>query len=383
MNQEHGPPHVYTIAAALLAIAAGLYCVRLIYEPVIAPILDVLPPFTIALVIAFLLDPLVDFLGKRQIPRGIAVMMVGLAFLIVFVLVSALLVPKIISQASMLADNFPEYVKSIRMAIDDFLEHNKSMLERLHLPSTSGDWVRRFSAQLESIGKSTLNIVASSLSGAASRFLWVIIIPLGTLWFLKDFDYIKAKVVYFTPDSHQERLRHIGSAVGQVFSKYVRGMLTVAVLYSVTASIVLTLADLQYGLIIGALSGLLYMVPYIGVLITVLATGIAAMVQPGHSLAYVVGLMAWIGVQSFVIFDQLVVPKIVRGSVGVHPLVTLFSLALGARLFGFAGLVLAVPVVAAAQVALAYYYPKINDPLYVGKPDREEEHSLPPDQPKS
>ncbi len=206
-----------------------------------------------------------------------------------------------------------------------------------------------------------MEYISGALGSALSKILWVIFIPISTLWFLRDMDYIRAKGIHFTPDRHRDRVLSLSGAVGDVFAKYIRGMAAVAILYSCVSMAVLAGCQLQYGLIIGAISGLLYLIPYIGVLTTALATGIAATIQTPDNPAYPILLMVWLLVQSFVIFDLIITPKLVGGSVGVHPVLALFSLALGARLFGVVGMITAVPVAAALQVALGQLYPKIND----------------------
>lgn len=138
-------------------------------------------------------------------------------------------------------------------------------------------------------------------------------------------------------------------------------MITVAILFSAASMLVLSLAGLDYGLIIGAVSGLFYMVPYVGVAIIAVVTGFAAMVEPGHGGGYALILMAYMLVQAFIVFDQIVTPRVVGGSVGVHPLLALFSLALGARMFGVVGMIAAVPVAASLQVAIGQIYPRIFD----------------------
>ena len=359
-------PRVVTVAALLVALAAGVYIALHLYGPVIEPVLEVVPPFAIALVFAFLLDPVVDWLQRRGLSRGIGVVIVGLGFIVVFVVAGFLIVPKVADQAATLAQNLPSYSQRLFEIANDLLARHKPLLERLRLPTTLGEWTTRFSSQIEGAVSSSLSFLAGALTSMLSRILWVIIIPLATLWILKDLDYIKAKVVHFTPESHKERLMHMSSAVGGVLGKYIRGMLAVAIIYSVVASTWLTLAGLEYALILGGISGLFYLIPYVGTLMIVVAAGVVAIVQP-WSLGAVVAVMAALGVQSFVLFDLVVTPKVVGGSVGVHPVLMLFSLALGARLFGVVGMVAAVPVAAAIQVALGQYYPRIYDQL---KPNR-------------
>ncbi len=364
-----GYPRSVTAAALLVAVAAGVYVAVHAYDPVIRPLLDVLPPFVIAFVFAYLLDPVVDWIQARGLSRGFGVAIVGIAFLVVFLAAGFVLVPRALEQAGNLASNFGSYSEQIQKTVDGLLARFTPALVKLHLPTTSGDWTARFSSQIEAAGSAGLSFLAGSLSAMLSRALWIIIIPLTTLWFLKDLDYFRAKIVYLTPERHKDRLMRVSSAVAGVFGRYVRGMLTVAIIFSGVTTVVLGSAGLDYALIVGGVSGLFYLVPYLGVVTLASITGIAALVQPGMGSGLAIALFIYLLVQSFVVFDLLITPRIVGGSVGVHPVLMLLSLALGARLFGVVGMLAAVPVAAACQVALGQFYPRIFDrpkPLAVG-----------------
>lgn len=357
-------------AAALVAAAALAYITLLMYDPILVPIFDVIPPFVIAFVVAFLLDPLVDWFERKGTSRDFGVAIVGLSFIVVFVLAGMTVIPKMAEQASGLAVNFEKYVDVAQKQFGSLIVKEKPLLEKYHLPTTASAWTQRFSQQIENAATNSLNFISSFITSALSRIMWIIIIPLATLWILRDLDYIKAKIVHYTPGTHRDNLIKTSSAIGSVFGKYIRGMLTVAIMFSVVAAAVLSGLKLQYGLIIGAFAGLFYLIPYIGVLILMVITGITALVQPPHSLAYAGLLMAILAVQSFVIFDMIITPKVVGGSVGVHPLLALFSLTLGAKLFGIVGMLAAVPVVASLQVAIGQVYPLIYDDVR-GKPKKE------------
>lgn len=363
-------PRVTIIAAFLLAVAAAMYGAKLIYEPVIEPVLQVAPPFVIAIILAFLLDPLIDRLQRHGASRDFAVVIVGLSFLVAFVLAGLFLVPKIADQSAKLVQNYGQYADQVQVEANRVLQDNAVLLKRLHQPTTLIELVKKFSGQLEVFGRSAITLLSGVLTGVLSKILWLVIIPLSTLWILRDLDYIKAKIMHLSPERHLDRLVSLSSAVGIVFGKYVRGMMTVAILFSAASMLVLSLAGLDYGLIIGAVAGLFYMVPYVGVAIITIVTGLAAMVQPGHGTEYALILMGYMVVQSFIVFDQIVTPRIVGGSVGVHPVLALFSLALGARMFGVVGMIAAVPVAASLQVAIGQVYPRILDK--VGCPPREE-----------
>lgn len=350
-------PRIVIAAAFLVALAAAIYILLLIYDPILRPILDVAPPFVIAIVLALLLDPLIDRLQTRGLSRGQGVAIVGLSFVVLFLLAGFLLVPRIAQQATDLAQNYPEYTRQASERLDRLMSRQKPLLARLKLPTSTREWSRRFSNELSHWGEKSAAAVAGVLSALLAKILWVIIIPLATLWLLRDIDRIEAKLVHFLPHAHKDRVVELAAAVGSVFGRYVRGMLAVATLFSLVSMLVLTIARLPYGLVIGAVAGLLYLVPYVGVLILVLIMGMSAAIYSPDSLVLAATLMAWFLVQSFIIFDLLITPNVVGGSVGVHPVLALFSLALGARLFGVLGLVIAVPVAASLQVALGQLFP--------------------------
>jgi len=358
MNAGHNSRAV-SIAATFVAIAAAIYVYDLVYEPLVRPILEVIPPFAIALLLALLLDPVVDWLQRRKLSRGLGVAIVGVGFLVVFVVIGFTVLPKVAEQAGQLAENSPQYATDAQEQIGRLLDRYKPYLERLNLPTTLDDWGARFSSQIRAAVGAAAEYLAGSLAAMLSRALWVIIIPIATLFLLKDLDYLRWKVRELTPEAHRERLGRFGAAVGEVFGNYVRGMLTVALLFSVLASTILTVAGLQYGLIIGVVSGVFYLVPYIGVAVLALGIGIAALIQPPHGTGYALTLVLIIVGQSMILFDQVITPRVVGRSVGVHPVLTLFALALGARMFGVVGMIFAVPTAAVLQVAIGQCFPDI------------------------
>lgn len=361
-------PRAIIIAAWVIVIAGAAYILRMIYGPVVSPLLDILPPFFIAFILAFLLDPLVDGLQKLKLSRRMSVLVVGLGFVGVFLLAGIVLVPRLIDQALGLAASFPTYVKEAQVQLNGLLVSFSPLLKRFHLPTTTAEWTTQYANQINAAGATALSMLAGTLSSVASRALWVIIIPMSTFFLLNDLDYIKAKIVHLTPDKHQSKLKSISSEVGLVFGKYVRGMMFIAILYSIVTSILFMLYGLPYALILGAVAGIFYLVPYLGNVVIIGMAVVSVLVQPGASASTAAVLAIILLIENAIIFDLIITPKIAGGSVGVHPLLALFSLALGARLFGVVGMVLAVPVMASLQVIARQLYPKMSDNLRASPP---------------
>ncbi len=363
---ERPYPRIFIAAALLVATAAGAYVTLLVYDILLKPVLDVLPPFAIAFIFAFLLNPVVDWLERHRLSRGWAVATVGLTFVIGFVAIGFLLVPQIIEQATQLAKNLPTFLNRSVDWINHTLASRRPLLESLHLPTDLSRLAKHFSSQLESAAAGSLSFLAGLLAGAVSKLLWVIVIPLGTLWLLKDFKYITAKALHLAPERYRPSLETLSSVISGVFGRYIRGMVAVAIVYSAVSCIWLTAVRLDYALIIGSLSGPLYFLPYIGALVTIAAGAVAA-IASNHSAAYIIAVAAFMAIQNFVVFDLLVTPRIVGRSVGLHPVLMLFALTLGARFFGVIGMILAVPLLAAAQASLGQYYPRLlESPLETG-----------------
>lgn len=366
-------PRSANVALWLISLSCLVYIVANLYIPLIRPILEVLPPFFIAFLLAFMLDPLVDRLQKTGMPRGAGVAVVGSVFLVVVIALGLLVVPAISRQAQDLSANYEKYAQIASQRLETLIVGLTPTLEKLNLPTTVDEWTAKLAPQAQSTAEQGLSMIGTAITSLFSKVLWLIIVPLASLWLLKDIDYFKQKILYLTPENNREKLRKIGSAVGAVFFKYLRGMATVAVIFSICSVIMFQAFGLKYALIIGSISGILYMVPYVGVLTIICIACISIMVQPAHSMQLAAIVAGSIAVMSFGLFDQLVTPKVVGGSVGVHPVLSLFTLALGAKLFGVAGIILSVPIAAAIQVVIGEFYPKIyiKPPLSITskKPD--------------
>jgi predicted PurR-regulated permease PerM len=348
-----------TLAAWLVALAAAVYVVNSAQDTVVRPLMEVATPFVVAIILALFLDPVVDRIQARGLSRNAGVAIVSLSFLIVFLLVGFLIVPRVYDQATSLAKNYNGLATEAEQQVNGLLASHQEELLHLHLPTTVRELASKFSVQLQAGAETGVNIITAGFAYAFARILWIIIIPLATIWLLRDWDRMTAGMVRLIPSAYRDRSLHIGGSVGHVFRGYVRGMTMVAVLYSIVACVWLSLAGLNYGLVIGAASGLLYMIPYVGVLTSVLTVGIMALIQHPDSAVYSLALMGGILVQSFIVFDTLVVPRVVGKSVGVHPLLALFSLVVGAKLFGLPGMIAAMPVTASIQVAMVHMYPDL------------------------
>lgn len=357
----------YQILALSLAIAVlvtFLYLVR-----------GVLPPFIIAFAIAWLLDPVLDRLQKRKVPRMLAISAVYLVFLGVFVIALIFLVPAIIEQAKQLGHDLPGYADRLRVVAADFMKSHRALLVKFKLPTTLEGVFSRYGSQASIQATSALQVASNWIVSNLSKALWIILIPLVAFYFLVDIDRIKTRSVLFIPSTWRDRTTEVLSKVGSVFSSYARGLIIVCLLYGVTTTIVLSAFRLKYGIIIGLVSGVLYAVPFLGAILITLLVFVVDLAAHGFPHALMMaGIM--VGLNQG-IFDFLVTPKIVGKSVGLHPVLSLFALMAGGQLFGLAGMVLAVPIAASIQEIILGLKPELRQPPKAAKPPRKRKQSTP------
>jgi predicted PurR-regulated permease PerM len=331
----------------LVAVALGWLVLRL---------RDVLIPFGIAFFLASLLDPVVNNLQRRGRSRGWAV---GSIFALVFtmiVLVGALSLRYAIPQMKDLAANSKSYSNTVTTRVTSLYESNRDTFKRFGIEKNP---IKDRSGPVATAVEGVLENLKVAVIGIAGQVLWLIIIPLSLFYFLLDYPNIRAKLISFVPVRQRASVDKMSLEIVEIFSAYVRGLAKVCALYAVSASVLFTVFGLRYSLFLGMAAGVLYAVPYVGPAIAMASAGIVAFTM-GGSIGYASAVVA-VFAAMHVAFDYVLTPRVVGGSVGLHPLVNVFALMAGATLFGVWGMLLAVPVAASIQMILLYFFPKLSE----------------------
>lgn len=334
--------------------------------------IGILPPFVIALALASLLDPLVDRLQSKGLPRGVAVFAVFLMFLVVLTAGLVYLVPKVVAQVTQLITDWPGYQDTAGRFISHTMTRHRALLIRLHIPTTVGEVTHRYSSELSTLGHNAVTILLGFAGEAVKQAVWVVwlvLITLLTFLLLKDLDKIKAKWLYLLPERHRERTVGVAAAVGNVFARYLRGLIIVCTLYAIIASLVFAAFNLSYALVLGLVAGALYAIPYVGPITIATIAGLSSLLQhPDHAILALILVIITVAMNQ--VFDMLLTPRIVGGAVGLHPALSIMALLFGGAAFGVAGMVLAIPVAASAQVVLCEFFPQLRKPLKDFEPKR-------------
>ncbi len=346
------------LGAALLALLA------LTVMRVLRATLDIITPFAIATMLALLLDPLVDRMQRNGMRRGFAVALVFSVLMFLVVLACFLAVPALINEASQLTSDGPQYVDSLRSYTNAFLTHHHH-IGAFKLPRNFDVLFGQLSGKASDLLSSSAGRVADFLLGSISTLLDGVITLIVTLYLLLDLDRMRARLYYLLPERARGPVSAYARDIGQVFSEYLRGLLIVCALYGVsTIALLFALSTIhsdmaRYALLVGVAGGLLYMVPYLGPLVTAVVTFLVAFAAGGVGFGGI-AVLATLALNG--LFDNLVTPRVVGGGVGLHPVASLFALTLGGALFGLWGLLLSVPVAASVQVILFRLFPKLTTP---------------------
>ncbi len=318
---------------------------------------DVLLPFVLGAAIAYLLDPIADRLQARGLSRVMSVLIISVTALIIILPIAIFVINTIINQASALASiNFSfEKVAEIEAKLKSILPN--SVGENLDLQKNLQqfeNFVRPRAQQLfDSFGKNILDALMASAMSLINILMLLVIVPVVTVYMLLDWDNMIAKVDSLLPRDHAEKIRLLARDIDITLAAFVRGMGSVCLILGAYYAISLWFIGLSFGFAVGFFAGLITFIPYLGSLMggaLAIGLGIFEFWGEWNKLALVAGIF-FIGQ---VFEGNFLTPKLVGGSVGLHPVWLLLSLSVFGSLFGLVGMLIAVPVAASLGVLVRF-----------------------------
>ncbi len=324
----------------------------------------ILPPFAVALFCAALLDPVVTRMTLKGISRGRAVASIFALAICVLALAGALVLPPAISQAADLGANITTYAQNFTTSAehlteraDHWFEEHRDTLTKLGMTERPSQFVQRQAGPISTAVRDFLDAVRVALVGMLGQVLWLIIVPLSLFYFLLDYPAIRSRLIAFLPAERRTDMDRLVQDVVETFGAYVRGLSKVCVLYGASATILLWILRFPYTLFLGIAAGVFYAVPYVGPGLAVVSIAVIGLTT-GKGVAFTLLTVVFFVIMH-VTFDYGVTPRVVGGSVGLHPLVNIFALMCGVAMFGVWGMILAVPVAASMKRVLARLYPQL------------------------
>lgn len=322
---------------------------------------DVILPFVLGGAIAYFLDPVADRLERAGCTRTVSVTIISLVATFIFVLLILLVIPTLIQQTAALIDTAPELFGRLQAWLTNRFP---SLMDA---DSTIRQQLLAIGETIQSKGGELVNGLLSSALGLINILVLLIIVPVVAFYMLLDWDNMTAKIDSMLPRDHVDTIRKLAKDIDNTLAAFIRGQGTVCLVLGTYYAVALMLAGLNFGLIVGFIAGLITFIPYVGALVGgILAVGLALFqfwgsveVVDGETITYAtnwfrIGIVAGIfGLGQF-LEGNVLTPKLVGGSIGLHPVWLLFALSVFGSLFGFVGMLVAVPVAAVIGVVTRY-----------------------------
>ncbi len=338
-------------------VAAAFLALLFLFSPVLLP-------FVLGITIAYLLDPAVLKLTRYGFGRGVAAFVILFLFFAVIAGLLFILAPLAWHQFTALADNLPVYVEKFHA----FLDLQKGRIESFLAPekyTQTAKFVGDNGGAMAGVADSVFGGIAQGW-GVVSRLLTLVCItPVVSYFMMKEWPRITGGVFDLFPRRHKDVIFGLLKKIDIKISGFIRGQLIVAFILGLSYALALTLAGLEYGFLIGILTGIFSVIPLVGSTLGLMAGVVVAWLQAGDWVFVMIVAGIFIGGQ--LIEGNLLTPKFVGDRVGLHPLWIFFALMAGGSLLGITGMLIAVPVAAAASVVIAFIIDQYKlSPYYKG-----------------
>ncbi|MCP5326722.1 MAG: AI-2E family transporter [Oceanospirillaceae bacterium] len=337
-------------------IIAGLLLAVVVLILLLKPIL---PPFLLGILLAYLGDPIADRLERLGLSRSAAVTLCFTVLTLLFIILLLLLLPLLLHQIKVAYSHAPamlDWLESVagpwvaaQLGIDPQLLQFANLRQAL-----MGDW-----ASVQGALTLLLQNATRSVGGLLALLANMALVPVVSFYLLRDWDVLTAKIYRLLPVRYQGTVGRFMRESDEVVGAFLRGQLWVMLVLGCVYALGLSLVGLKLGLLVGLLAGLASIVPYLGIVVGLAAAGIAGVMQFGfdwHLLAlgavFVVGQL---------LEGTVLTPLLVGDKIGLHPVAVIFAIMAGGQLFGFVGLLLALPVAAVIMVLLRHVHEFYRD----------------------
>jgi predicted PurR-regulated permease PerM len=328
-----------------LAVAVGLGLLLYLLEPI-------LMPFVLGALAAYLGDPVVDSLERHRLNRTLGVVIVFVVYTVVVMLALAFLMPLLLQQLDSLVNKIPQIYQWVTDVVVPWVR------QRLDLPLSklpALDWSDQLADHWQSLGKVTAQAL-KKISGSGVNLLLLLanlaLVPVVAFYLMRDWDLLMAKALNMLPLAWQDKTAYMVGEADEVVGAFIRGQLLVMCALGLIYGIGLWLIGVQLALLLGLISGLASIVPYLGFAVGIVSSCIAAYVQFGEWT-----VLLWV----FLVFgigqaveSMVLTPVLVGDRIGLHPVAVIFALMAGGQLAGFIGVVAALPVAAVIMVFLRH-----------------------------
>lgn len=341
----------------LFAGVALMFLLIYLLEPI-------LTPFLVGMAIAYLGDPLVDRL-ERYVGRTGGVVIVFIFITLIVMAVFLLVLPMLISEIAALVQSVPGFIRWLQETTSPFLMENFGVDPFGFNLDTLTSRLREDWQQVGNIAKTLVSQATASGFALLAFMTNVALIPVVSFYLMRDWDTLVSYLHELLPHDTKQGAANLANECDEVLSAFLRGQMLVMTLLGAVYAVGLMIVGLELALLIGMLAGLASIVPYLGFIVGITAASIAAVIQyqeffPLIYIAIVFGI-------GQALEGMVLTPLLVGDRIGLHPVAVIFAILAGGQLFGFVGILLALPVAAVVMVFVRHYYRRYIESEYYGK----------------
>ncbi|MBC7087223.1 MAG: AI-2E family transporter [Tissierellales bacterium] len=345
------------ILVSIASIAAVIYIIYILFNRY-KILSDILLAIILSVIFSYFLNPLVNYLQNKGLKRIVSTAVVYVAILIVFTILLVSFIPRTGSEIRNLADNLTKYVDNLNVFIDKFYSNYDNVFSSTpELLKTIEGVIESNTQKLqESISNGISNMI-SGISGFLSKALTLILIPIITFYLLIDKNYFIKKVKEYIPLKYKDDILTLAHQINDVMNQFIKGRLLMALFVGTMTAIFLLIMNIDFAIVIGMITAIADIIPYIGPFLGFLpAVVLAFLSSPIKAL--------WVAVFFVVIQwveNNILAPKVLGQSIGLHPLTVLLALIIGGGIFGVLGMILAVPVTAILMIIFRFIKMKYKE----------------------
>jgi predicted PurR-regulated permease PerM len=305
----------------------------------------VLAPFVIAIIISYVLNPVVNLLNSRKVPRPVAVLLIYAVFIASITVILMNVIPMFIRQLKELSEHLPELGESAQYMLND-INHNRL------LPPSVREGLNKALVQLENQISESITGFVNDIGSTINSVFVAFIVPFLVFYMLKDFKLIERTTLTFVPKKHRRSMIRLFLDIDHALGNYVRGQIIVCFIVGISAYLGYWLIGMPYPLLFASVVAVFNIIPYLGPFLGAAPALIMAM-----TISWKMVLMvALVNMAVQTLESNVISPQVVGRTLHMHPLVIIFILLVGGELAGIVGLILAVPVFAVGKVVYQHVY---------------------------
>lgn len=308
----------------------------------------IISPFVIALIIAYLLSPMVKKLERMKIPCSACILLIYLVFFLILTTIIIFIIPEIISNTKELMNTLPDITLRYQGMLDNVMRFIQSSGWPQDIKAAISSEIQNTVAVSQNIVMNTLKRSLSTMVSTISAMFDVILSMIIAYYFIKDAEAFKESLLSLIPRKWRNGIINTGRGINVVLSNFIQGQMLTALIVGTMEGAGLWLIKVKYPFVLGAVGGLANIIPYFGPILGAIPAVAVAIIQSPLKVLWTVVV--------FTVIQQIdnafISPKIIEGKLGLHPVTTIIAVLAGGEFFGIAGMLAAVPITAIVKVVL-------------------------------